>query len=136
MTPKNKLYTVFFTAAVVGYTYFFYSLNYLSKSSNLSLCMIKDVTGYPCPSCGSTRAIKLLFQQRWFDSLYMNPFGIIVALMMVTVPIWIVIDLVFKKETFFKAYKKTEAIIRKPWIAIVLILLVLLNWIWNLYKNL
>ncbi len=136
MTPKNKLYTVFFTAAVAGYAFFFYSLHYRSKSSNLSLCMIKDVTGYPCPSCGSTRAIKLLFQQRWIDSLYMNPFGIIVALMMVIVPLWIFIDVVFKKETFFKWYKKSEAIIKKPRIAIVLILLVLLNWIWNLYKNL
>lgn len=136
MTPKNKLYTVFLTASVAGYAYFFYSLFYRSKSSNLSFCMIKDVTGYPCPSCGTTRAIKLLLQQRWIDSLSMNPFGFIVGLIMVIVPMWIVIDLVLKKETFFKWYKKTETTVRIPLIAVILILLVLLNWIWNIYKHL
>lgn len=98
--------------------------------------MIKDVTGYPCPSCGTTRAIKLLLQQRWIDSLSMNPFGFIVGLIMVIVPMWIVIDLVLKKETFFKWYKKTETTVRIPLIAVILILLVLLNWIWNIYKHL
>jgi hypothetical protein len=136
MIPKNKLYTVFLTAAVAGYAYFFYSLYYRSESSTLSLCMIKDVTGYPCPSCGTTRAIKLLFQQRWIDSLLMNPFGIIVALLMLTVPLWIVKDIVLKKETFYFWYKKAEGTIKKPWLASILILLVLLNWIWNIYKHL
>jgi hypothetical protein len=45
-------------------------------------------------------------------------------------------DVVLKKETFLKVYKKSEDIIRKPWLAIVLLFLVLLNWIWNINKHL
>ncbi|WP_284650852.1 DUF2752 domain-containing protein [Flavobacterium terrisoli] len=100
------------------------------------MCIIKNVTGYPCPSCGTTRAVTLLLEGKLIDSLLLNPFGIIVAVIMIGCPVWVLTDIALKKETFFKAYKKAEATIRKPWIAIVLILLVLLNWIWNLYKNL
>jgi hypothetical protein len=45
-------------------------------------------------------------------------------------------DIVLKRDTFFKAYKKAEVTIRKPWLAMILIILVLLNWIWNIYKHL
>ncbi|WP_293892250.1 DUF2752 domain-containing protein [Flavobacterium sp.] len=135
MTPRNKLYATFLTAAIAGYTYFAISL-YRSKSTDVSFCMIKNVTGYACPSCGTTRAIQLLLQQRWIASLEMNPFGIIVLLLMAIVPFWIITDMVLKKDSFFKSYKKTETTIRKPWIAFILIVLVFLNWIWNLYKHL
>lgn len=98
--------------------------------------MVKNITGYPCPSCGTTRAIQLLLKNNWMASLQMNPFGIIVALIMVVVPFWIVFDLITKKETFFNAYKKAEAIIRTKKLAIFLIILVVLNWIWNIKKAL
>ena len=49
---------------------------------------------------------------------------------------WIVFDLGTKKQTFFINYKKAEAIIRTKKLAIFLIILVILNWIWNIYKEL
>ena len=136
MSRKNKLYTTLFIANIAGYTYFIYSLITINKQHELSLCIIKNSIGIPCPSCGSTRAIQLIFQNKWIDSLAMNPFGIVVAVLMIVIPTWIFFDVVFKKETFFKWYKKMEVIIRKPWLASILILVVLLNWIWNIYKNL
>ncbi|WP_395061770.1 DUF2752 domain-containing protein [Flavobacterium sp.] len=132
---KNKLYSIFLIASIAGYAYLFYTLNY-SESSHFSACMIKTATGYPCPSCGTTRAIQLLVQEKFVASLLMNPFGIIVAILMLIVPFWIVFDLITKKETFFTNYKKAEAIIRIKGLAIVLIVLVVLNWIWNIYKHL
>ena len=98
--------------------------------------MIKNVTGYPCPSCGTTRAIQLLLKNNWMASLQMNPFGILVAVLMVVLPLWIVLDTITRKETFYKSYKKVETIIRTKWIAVFLIVLVLLNWIWNIKKAL
>ena len=41
-------------------------------------------------------------------------------------------DFFLKKETFYFWYKKAEGTIRKPWLASILIVLVLLNWIWNM----
>ncbi len=131
---RNKLYSLLLIACLAGFIYLFYSIQ--KEQHTVGVCIIKNVTGYACPSCGTTRAVRLLSEGKITDSLLLNPFGIIVAVIMTVFPLWVLADIVLKKETFFKAYKKTEATIRKPWIAIVLILLVLLNWIWNLYKNL
>ncbi|WP_162126652.1 DUF2752 domain-containing protein [Flavobacterium phycosphaerae] len=100
------------------------------------MCIIKNVTGYPCPSCGTTRAVLLLTEGKIKESILLNPFGLLVAGIMTVFPVWILIDIVLKKETFYTAYKKTETVLRKPWLATLLIALVLLNWIWNLYKQL
>ena len=132
---RNKLYTVLFSACILGHLYLLYSI-FSTDKYHLTVCMIKNITGYPCPSCGTTRAIQLLVRGDFMASLQMNPFGIIVAIAMTIVPIWIAVDVILKRDTFFKAYKKTEAILRTPWLAIILILLVILNWIWNIYKHL
>lgn len=132
---RNKLYAWLLGACVLGHLYLWYSI-FSPDKYNLTVCIIKNVTGYPCPSCGTTRAMQLLFQGDFIESLKMNPFGIIVAILMTIAPIWIAIDLVFKKDTFFHSYKRTEVIIRTKWLAVLLIILVLLNWIWNIYKHL
>jgi hypothetical protein len=99
------------------------------------VCLIKNVTGFPCPSCGTTRAVELLLQGKVRESLVANPFGILVTLIMVLVPFWILFDLIFKKETFYIYYKKIEETLKIKWLAAVLIALVILNWIWNIYKG-
>ena len=132
---KNKLYLVILIACLIGFLYLFYSINH-SESSHLSVCIIKNAIGYPCPSCGTTRAVKILLKGDFISSLQMNPFGIIVAILMVVLPIWIVLDLITQKETFFTYYKKTEILLRTRWLAVFLIVLVILNWIWNIKKGL
>lgn len=132
---RNKLYSLLLIACLAGFIYLFYSIQ-KEQQETVGVCIIKNVTGYACPSCGTTRAVLLLFEGKITDSLLLNPFGILVAIIMTVFPLWVLTDIVLKKETFFKAYKKTESMIRKPWLAIVLVLFVLLNWIWNLYKNL
>jgi hypothetical protein len=132
---RNKLYSLLLIACLAGFIYLFYSIQ-KEQQETVGVCIIKNVTGYACPSCGTTRAVLLLFNGKITDSLLLNPFGMIVAFIMTVLPVWVLTDIVLKRETFFKAYKKAETIIRKPWIAIVLTLIVLLNWLWNLYKNL
>lgn len=132
---KNKLYSVFLTASIIGYAYFIYSINH-SESAHLSVCMIKSATGYPCPSCGTTRAIQSLVKGDFISSLLINPFGIIVAVLMAVVPFWILYDWIIQKETFFNFYRKSEKIIQIRAVAFVLIAFVLVNWIWNIHKEL
>ena len=133
--PKNKLYIVIAIACFSGFLYLFYNINY-SESSNLKSCIIKNVTGYPCPSCGSTRAIKMLLKGDFLGSFQMNPFGIIVAILMLISPIWIGFDWVTHKQTFYNSYIKVETMLKTKWLAVLLIVLVLLNWIWNIKKGL
>ena len=132
---RNKLYSLLLIACLAGFIHLFYNIHTL-QSQTFRVCIIKNVTSYPCPSCGTTRAVTLLLQGRIIESLLLNPFGIVVAIIMTIFPIWILTDIFLKKETFYFWYKKTEATIRKPAIALILILLVLFNWIWNIYKHL
>lgn len=132
---KNKLYTFVLVACLLGFLYLIYSINY-SESSHLKFCIFKNVTGYPCPSCGTTRAVQLFLRGNFVASLQMNPFGILVSILMLVLPFWIVYDGITHKDTFYTNYKKVEAILKTKWLAIMLIFLVILNWIWNIKKGL
>jgi hypothetical protein len=131
---RNKLYSLLLIACFAGYGYLYYNIENL-PSEAFRVCIIKNATGYPCPSCGATRAVSLLLEGNIIESIALNPFGILIAIIMTVFPVWVLTDVIQKKDSFYKAYKKTESLIRKPWLASVLILLVLLNWIWNIYKN-
>ena len=129
---RNKLYTILLLACFLGFAYFIYSINF----AHPTFCLLKKLTNYPCPACGNTRAILLLLQGEFVASLLLNPLGIAVFLAMLVVPVWIITDLIKTENSFFIAYKKTERIIQKKAIAILLFFLILANWIWNIYKNL
>jgi hypothetical protein len=132
---RNKLYSLLLIACLAGFIYLFYTFH-KSENDMFRVCIIKNATGFPCPSCGTTRAFALLLKGQLIESVLVNPFGILVAIIMTIFPIWVLMDVVLKNETFLKVYKKSEVIIRKPWLAIVLLFLVLLNWIWNINKHL
>ena len=130
---KNKLYSLLLIACSAGFIYLLYQL-YYPESSEYSVCIIKNISDFPCPSCGSTRAVQLVFKGDFMGSILMNPFGIIISAILTLLPFWIVIDLILKKETFYTFYNKMECLLKQKKIAIPLIILVLLNWIWNINK--
>ena len=70
------------------------------------------------------------------SSILLNPLGLIVSGIMMVCPLWIAFDYFAKKQTFYDFYLKSEAVLRTKKVAIPLIILVLLNWIWNIYKQL
>lgn len=131
---KNRLYILVFTACLIGFLYFFYKIQ-SSNDESFSVCFIKNATGIPCPSCGSTRAVIAFFNGDLLQSIAINPFGILVSSIMIVAPFWILIDWILKKNSFYLFYKKTEAKLKNPIIYIPLIVLVIANWIWNILKN-
>jgi hypothetical protein len=56
----------------------------------LTVCVFKGLTGLPCPTCGSTRALGRLFALDFAGALAMNPFTTLVA---VLVAGWALADL-------------------------------------------
>lgn len=90
----------------------------------------------PCPSCGSTRSIVSLIEGNFVEALKINPLGLIVAAIMLFTPLWIVVDLIRKKNSLFDFYKKSEGYLKKPRYAFPLVFLVLINWVWNIVKGL
>lgn len=135
---KNKLYYLILLACFIGYLWLFF-LSYTSKRTthtNFTVCIFKRITSYPCPSCGTSRAVASFFYGEIIHSILLNPFGIIVSLIMIVCPFWIILDLLKSKSTFYVFYIKFESALKKRHVALPLLILVLLNWIWNIYKKL
>lgn len=133
---RNRLYSILGITCLAGYIWLYYNL-YLqnTKSSSESFCMIKRITNIPCPSCGSTRSVSSLLHGDFAGAIYWNPLGLVVLAIMIFLPIWLAVDLILKKDSLLQSYKSTEKILRKKTVAIPLIILVIINWIWNIYKN-
>lgn len=135
---KNKLYFLTLVACFLGFSWLFF-LKFMPNSiSNIdfTVCLFKKITTIPCPSCGTTRAVNQLFHGDFFASILLNPFGVLVFGIMIVCPLWIAYDYFTGKSTFHHFYIKSEAFIRTRKVAILLIFLVILNWIWNIYKQL
>lgn len=135
---RKKLYIILATATTAGYIWLLFKFlnGNLYEDAAYSGCLIKQATGVPCPSCGSTRSIASIFQGHILDALYWNPFGLMIIIIMLVLPFWLIYDLLKKKDSLYVFYGKTEVFIRKRKIAIPLIILVIINWIWNITKGL
>ena len=134
---RNKLYFILFTACVVGYVWvYFISTKEFTENKSVEVCLIKRITNIPCPSCGASRSVISLIDGDFIGALNFNPIGYLVALIMVIAPIWITVDIIKRTETLFNFYLKTEIYLKRLKIAIPLILLVVINWIWNIVKGL
>lgn len=136
-TRRNKLYLLILLSCFAGYVWLYFSLqNELIAQKSVEVCFIKHITHVPCPSCGSTRSIMSLIRGEFMGALNMNPLGYLVALIMLIAPIWIMLDGVMKSNTLYNFYLKAEFHLKKPKFFIPLILLVIINWIWNINKAL
>jgi len=132
-----KLYAILLIACTAGYIWTFYGMTKLrTEEKTVGVCLFKHATNIPCPSCGSTRSALSLLNGDFSKALYFNPFGIVIVLIMLIAPVWILFDVATKKITLLKLYEQTEKILKKPKIAVPLVLLVVINWIWNITKNL
>ena len=120
-----------------GYAYLYAALVFDEHSGHtINTCVIKNVTGYPCPSCGSTRSVISILNGNFTEGLLLNPLGYVIATVMLVLPIWLIFDMALGKATLHKAYKKSEAALRKKPVAIILIIIIIANWIWNITKGL
>ena len=137
VSDRNKLYLVLLIACIAGYIWLYLSISEnLTEDKLVKACLLKHVTNIPCPSCGSTRSVISLSRGDFIKALNFNPLGYFIAIIMLIVPIWITIDTIKRTNTLFDLYQKMEIYLKKPRIVIPLILLIVINWIWNITKGL
>ena len=101
------------------------------ENNTFTVCLFKNITGYPCPACGTTRGMKLLVRGYFKQSILMNPLSLLTIIVSIVSFIWIIIDLIKKKETFFPFVNQKVPF----WFIIIIIILTISNWIWNIYKG-
>jgi len=134
---SRNLYIFFAVACLTGYVWLYYAVyaEKSNRSSHIEVCLIKHIAGIPCPSCGSTRSIVSLINGDIAGSIHNNPIGIFIAIVLVIFPPWILFDVTAKKQTLYAVYGCMEDFLRKRMVAIPLIILVLVNWVWNIAKG-
>jgi hypothetical protein len=69
-------------------------------------------------------------------AIQLNPSGFLIFAILLIAPFWIAGDILLKRSSFFHFYLNCETLLKRKWIAIPAALLVLINWIWNIKKNL
>lgn len=131
---RNKLYRFVLLLSLAGFIWLF--IHRINLTWIPAGCLFHTITGVPCPACGSTRAALTFLQGNYVEAFLINPLGLFTTLLAVCLPLWISIDLIFKKDSFYLFFQKAECFICKKGIASILILLVIANWLWNISKNL
>ncbi|NOQ26396.1 MAG: DUF2752 domain-containing protein [Bacteroidales bacterium] len=132
---RRNLYPFLLVSILVGYLWIGINL-FRTSQKGFSTCIFKNITNLPCPSCGSTRSIIAFLNGEFAESLYWNPIGILLILLLIIVPLWLCVDILYKKDSLFRFYLNVELVLEKPKYAAVGITLIIVNWIWNIYKGL
>ena len=106
---------------------------YVSRSSTLpegtpqSLCLIRNTTGVPCPGCGGTRAVKSAIALDPLGALAHNPLLVLGGLCLGGA-------LLLRLVT---AHAIRVDLTQQGWVAVAIVLgiLILLNWLWVLVRH-
>jgi Protein of unknown function (DUF2752) len=136
MNSDKRIYWILTLLTIGSYVWIGYHLSHTESQPTGTLCLFKTATGIPCPSCGITRSLLLILQGDVSGAFWINPLGILAAMLLIIIPAWVIVDLSRKKYLMLLVYKRSEEIIRsKKFVYIPLIALVALNWIWNISKG-
>jgi hypothetical protein len=135
---RNRIYSTVLIACIAGIAWTAYTIwqNTAITDTSVEVCLFKKATGFPCPSCGTTRSIQSLIEGNFLEALHWNPFGVVVFCIMLISPVWILIDMANRKSSFLLGYSRIENLFRSKWLAVPAIALVAANWVWNIIKGL
>lgn len=135
---RKKLYLLLGIMLAAGYSWLLYQVltGHAENNDQQGVCLFHLVTGIPCPSCGSTRSVAALMHGELLKALAINPLGLVIAAIMVCAPFWLLYDVVTGRSSLYEYFCKAEALIARPVLAVPAIILLILNWIWNISKGL
>jgi hypothetical protein len=138
---RNRLYILVLALSFAGYGWLAWNLAVdggggARGNALPTPCLIRQATGVPCPSCGTTRAMEALAAGDVGRSASTNPFGLLLALALVAFPAWIVHDLARSRDGFHRFYLAVERTFReRRGVAFAGVAVVLANWGWNIVKG-
>ena len=107
------------------------------EHAGFSLCIFKNLSGYPCPACGTTRSVLLILDGHFWQASLLNPLGWLALFGLILTSILLLFDFIrstsYTEKLFFTLEKSLKV---KPSIQVFILTLIILNWIWNIQKQL
>jgi hypothetical protein len=79
------------------------------------VCPFRLLTGLPCPGCGLSRAWVYLAHGQWQDSVLANPFGVVLAALLVTLVVGVVGARVRRDVP-----PDLDRLVRRRWVGVIL----------------
>jgi hypothetical protein len=86
-------------------------------------CVFHDITGYPCLSCGATRAAEALLDGNIPGMIYYNPLLVLFCAGLFFFSLFKLAEFIFKFRVFIDVNRKTASLIR-----IGVIMSIVANW--------
>jgi hypothetical protein len=135
---KRNLYFLTLSLSLVGFAWLSWNLFDQSATRNTPTpCLVKHITGIPCPSCGTTTAMIELMRGNLFSSLHINPLGLLMMAALIIFPCWIILDILRTGNSFFRFYRWFETLFsQQRWVSVPAVIVIMINWIWNISKGL
>jgi hypothetical protein len=132
---KKRLYILILGLSLAGYSWVILNHYQLRmEKPTLNVCLFRQATGIPCPSCGTTHSVLSILQGKFRQALNENILGFPVALMLVIFPSWILMDMIRKRDGFYRFYYLAESFLRKNWIVWPALIILLINWGWHIFR--
>lgn len=124
-------YIFFIMLAGCGILYLFFQ-PLPGASQNYTLCLFHQLTGLPCPACGTGRGMVCILHGEFLQAWMFNPFSFIVLAFGLMAVTWMLFDMTRNQFTLIPTMKKPVP----AKYFIVPLILVLINWYWNFVKGL
>ena len=94
-------------------------------------CPFKLITGIPCPGCGGQRVLFALLQGNIIEAICINPLSVLLIIFALIAPVWLFVDCYRGTDSLHRVMKS-----RWPWATTIIVALIIIaNWIWNIYNN-
>jgi hypothetical protein len=130
-SPRNRLYAGIIGVGVAGVVWLVVDG---VTDGTWTPCLFKLLTGIPCPSCGSTRAVLALL--RGDDVLAYNPLGIFTFAAALLTLAMLCRDVITGSDSLFLVWRRGEQFVRQPWVAAAGIAVLASNWVWTIARGL
>jgi hypothetical protein len=123
---SRKFYIPASLFVVAGWFWLFFAM----RGSGGTVCVFKNITGWPCPACGSTGGVMQLLHGEFYSALLLNPLSYLLAVGLVVLPLWLLSDMVRGRSSLYKAVVWFDGVVRRrPFLLVVILFVVVVNWV-------
>ncbi len=133
---RTRFYGVLVLMLAASYAWIGYNgIVRAQGADGVSICIVRNVTGVPCPGCGTTRSVVHVLHGEILDAVTTNPLGLLAAGALTLLPLWIGADLVRGRASLMHAYAVLNQQLARRAVLVVVVVLVLCLWTWNIYNQ-